>query len=650
MGHGCLLWAALLPALLHADEPGAPAPAVESGIPWADYDLSHVANNEPIVDLLREFANDQGLPVVTSEKVTGTISGKFGPLHPEKFLDAITQNNGLIWTYDGTALYVYRGDEIRTEIIPVRGAQIDEVIDALKLVGVWSDKYPIRVLESRNLLYITGPPRYLDVVKELATKIQLQAARQANVEVVMEVFPLQYAWADDQSFLLAGNQVIVPGVATILQNLINGPGSGQGSSTGGRQVTQAPYNLPTLRGTGLIAPYNDALAQAQQSARNAELVASEARGRQEGAELARAAAAGESDSPEADLAATVQPVIQADPRLNAIVIKDVRERMAGYRDIIRQLDHPSGLVQIEASIIDVDAESGFEWSPDAVFQWLKGDPTGSIAVRPQPVPDAASNLTLALGSAGVYSLMSKFRALETEGHARLVSRPTVLTINNVEATLNSQEEFFVRVNGFETSDLFNVQIGTVLRIIPHIVEEGQGRRIKLIVTVEDGRRTEDEVDDVPVIARNSINTQAVLNEGDSLLIGGLIREEVTKNVRRLPIVGRIPGVKYLFASQDNEKRRLERIVLITPKVIELPDLNCQMPGIIPGAPMLNPESFPDLELPPVTQTKAEVFSEVSNRSNVPATSATRVPSTKSPSGPKKRPAWPRLMKRTGPAN
>src|SRR5690349_16836398 len=124
MGHGCLFWAALLPGLLCAAEPDPASVPQPAGIPWADYDLSHVANNEAIVDLLREFANDQGMPIVVSEKVTGTISGQFGPLHPKKFLDAITQNNGLIWVYDGTALYVYRSDEISTEIIPVRGAQI----------------------------------------------------------------------------------------------------------------------------------------------------------------------------------------------------------------------------------------------------------------------------------------------------------------------------------------------------------------------------------------------------------------------------------------------------------------------------------------------------------------------------------------------
>ncbi len=584
LGHGCLLWAlALCAALVAQEPPREPSREFPDAIPWNPGELSHVANSELIGDLLREFANDQSLPIVISEKVQGTVSGQFGPAPPRQFLDEVTSKNGLIWAWDGSTIYVYRSDEIRSEILPIRGVPLQEVIDTLRELGVWSSQFPIRVLGERRLLYVTGPPRYIDVVNQLATKIQQQAARQASVEVVMEVFPLQYAWADDQTFTLAGNQVIVPGIATILNNLINGNSGTGGSAT---SVQQVPRNLPSLRGSGLIAPYNDAVFEATQSARNAELAATEARVRtsimqQQQQDRANSAASG--DSAEGDLAASVPTIIQADPRLNAVLIRDVKERMPEYRKIIEQLDHPTGLVQIEASIIDVDADKGFEWIPDSTFNWLKTDPAVDITAATFPVGDVPTpNVSVRVNSAGVFNLLSKFRVLESEGNARLVSRPTVLTINNTEATLNSQEELFVRVSGFQTSDLFNVTVGTVLRIVPHVVDEGEFRRIKLIVTVEDGRRTEDTVDTVPIITRNSINTQAVLNEGESLLIGGLIREEVTKQERRVPFVGRIPVIKHAFASNETAKRRFERIVLITPKVIDLPNRNALNCPVVEG--------------------------------------------------------------------
>ena len=532
--------------------------------------------------------------------MAGAVSGQFGPSPPRQFLDEITQKNGLIWAYDGTTIYVYRSDEIKSEILPVRGVPLQEIVDTLRELGIWSSQYPIRVLGERRLLYVTGPPRYIEVVSQFATQIQQQAAKQASVEIVMEVYPLQYAWADDQTFTLAGNQVIVPGVATILRNLINGGATGGGAGT---SVQQVPRNLPSLRGSGLIAPYNDAVFEAQQSARNAELQATEARVRTSMLQQPKSSSA---DTPEGDLAAAVPTIIQADPRLNAVLIRDIKERMPEYKKIIEQLDHATGLVQIEASIIDVDADKGFEWIPDATFNWLKTDPSLDISASPLPLGDQPTpNVSVRIGSEGLFNLLTRFRVLESEGNARLVSRPTVLTINNVEATLNSQEELFVKVNGFQTSDLFNVTVGTVLRIIPHVVDEGEFRRIKLIVTVEDGRRTEDTVDTVPIITRNSINTQAVLNEGESLLIGGLIREEVTKRERRVPFVGRIPVIKHAFASNETDKRRFERIVLITPKVIDLPDRNCMFlpAGAVEGtAPPQEPSDIrqpPRNDMPPV---------------------------------------------------
>ncbi len=629
VGQGCLLWWPALAVLIGtsvglsafavAQDPAPVRSAIPDAIPWNPGQLSHVANSEPIGDLLREFASDQALPIVISEKVTGTVSGQFGPSPPRQFLDEVTQKNGLIWAFDGTTIYVYRSDEIKSEILSVRGVPLQEIIDTLRELGIWSSQYPVRILGERRLLYVTGPPRYIEVVSELATKIQQQAAKQASVEIVMEVFPLQYAWADDQTFTLAGNQVVVPGVATILRNLINGGATGGGAGTSTQTI---PRNLPSLRGSGLIAPYNDAVFEATQSARNAELAATEARVRTSMIQQSQSQA--NPDSPEADLAASVPTIIQADPRLNAVLIRDIKERMPEYRKIIAQLDHATGLVQIEASIIDVDADSGFEWIPDATFNWLKTDPSVDITASTFPIGTVPTpNVSVRVGSDGLFNLLSRFRVLESEGNARLVSRPTVLTINNVEATLNSQEELFVRVSGFQTSDLFNVTVGTVLRIIPHVVDEGEFRRIKLIVTVEDGRRTEDTVDTVPIISRNSINTQAVLNEGESLLIGGLIREEVTKRERRIPFVGRIPVVKHAFASNETAKRRFERIVLITPKVIDLPDRNCLIPGtaidnllqppLTPGqhqplptpAPLVNPPLLPPSEPTPVQEVRSQ---------------------------------------------
>ncbi|MCA8996311.1 MAG: type III secretion system outer membrane ring subunit SctC [Planctomycetaceae bacterium] len=588
---GCLLLIVLL----------LPAIALAEEVPWRDAPYSHLSQSEPLPDLIRSFAADQGIPVVISENVTGIISGRFGPLPPQQFLQEITAQNGLIWYYDGAALYVYVSGEIISRLVPFRGQQLEEVIQTLDDLGVISKRYPMKVLSERGLVLITGPPRYVEMFEEMATGIQLQAERQASIEVTMRVYPLQYAWADDRTFVVGSAQITVPGVATILNNVVNqsaGPGGVVGSS-----VQQIPRNLGGLRGTGLISIQNQAIFEANQAAVNAQIAAAEAEAQATAVSRLTTPGTPGVDTPEQDLAAAIQPVIQPDPRLNAIIIRDVKQRHDDYARIIAELDRPDGLVQIEASIIDVNADSGFEWGPpfDALWRHNGND----LAFNYELVPGDSANFTVSLLRNGVTEFLTNVKALETEGHARFVARPTVLTINNVEAVLNNQEEFFVRVAGNQQTDLFNVLVGTTLRIVPHIVEENGCRKIKLIIHIEDGQRNEAaNVDDIPVVSRNSINTQAVLNEGSSLLIGGLFRDETIRVERRPPLIGRIPKIGKLLSNIEYDTRRMQRIVLITPQIIELP---VQIPGeFCPpshdlGVPMSTPQELPA----PITPTPLE---------------------------------------------
>lgn len=584
------------------------ATAAPNDVPWKSATYTKVAANQLLTDVLREFGADQDLPVVISEKVTGSVSGRFANLTPLKFLNDITQANGLIWYYDGQVIYVYRSDELTSKLMPLRGMKPVEFRDTLEKIGVLSDRFPLKILPDHDLIYVVGPPRYVEVLEQMSEAIEEQARTRANVEIAVEVFPLQYAWADDQSFTVGGNRVSIPGVATLLRGLL-GDQQAAGALQG-RVSQQGVYNLPGLRGFGLIQPQSIALQQAEQAAVNAQIAASQAVAQMN----ARAESTAESES-KAKKAAAVKAVISADPRLNAIIVRDVRERMDGYRKIIRELDRPTGLVQIEATLVDVDADSGFQFGPPFDLRARHDGKLEVLNMRLDSPNAAPGNFTLSLLKNDAIQFLANVRALETEGHARIASKPSVLTINNVEAFLEETEEFFVRVGGFEQVDLFNITVGTKMRIVPHIALDGDERRIKLIIHLEDGNRsTTASVDDIPVVSRNTINTQAVLLEGQSLLIAGLMRDSVTKTERRLPILGRVPLVGRLFKTETNERTRRERMVLLTPRIVDLPtftsgagstsdgqwpcwdDTLGPFPGVEPvpgGQPMPGVESMPE---------------------------------------------------------
>jgi type III secretion protein C len=199
-----------------------------------------------------------------------------------------------------------------------------------------------------------------------------------------------------------------------------------------------------------------------------------------------------------------------------------------------------------------------------------------------------------LGSAGQF--LARIRALQTEGVARVVSSPQVVTLSNVEAVFDNSSTYYVRVAGREEVDLFNVTAGTRLRVTPHVFREGQhgegAPRIKLLVQIEDGGLSGQTVDQLPIVERSGINTQALISEGESLLIGGMVRDSATAGVDKVPVLGDIPVLGNLFKTQRKGGQRIERMFLITPRLASSKAATdvmdkARQPLVDPGSP---PES------------------------------------------------------------
>jgi type III secretion protein C len=132
----------------------------------------------------------------------------------------------------------------------------------------------------------------------------------------------------------------------------------------------------------------------------------------------------------------------------------------------------------------------------------------------------------------------------------------------------------VSVRGQEEVDLFKVEAGTVLRVTPHIIENtARGASIKLSVTMQDdqensGAATTPDMA-IPPIKQTKINTQAIIDAGQSLLIGGYYYEEKRTGEDGVPGLMHLPLLGNLFKSTTATTRQMERLVLITPRIIRL---------------------------------------------------------------------------------
>ena len=563
----------------------------------------------PIGELFKEFSKVQGVPIILDDKIEQEVSVVYPPSSPVEYLNNLTRDFGLIWYFDGAAIHVSPASELQAEILQMGAIDVSAVVTSLKHLGIFSDRFPITVDEEYGLIQVIGPPRYREVIKTVIDGANLRAVQNAQIQVDIQVFPLRYAWATDQSFVIGDNQVQIPGVATLLQNLA---GISSGPSTSASLVSQLPNNLQSLRGFGLIRPQNQALANAQQAAFNAELAARQAETRAQVVSSIQqnAEGTGPRQQREQELASQVQPFIEADSRTNSIIIRDLAQRMETYRKIINELDQPSGLVEIKATIVDLDADTGFQLGLPYEAIWNNNGSQRSVqaSISPDTATNALlnpGNLTFTLMDDQVTQFFLNMQALESEGHARLVSKPSIVTINNIEAFLQEIEEIYVRVPGFEQNDLFNISVGTRLFVVPHIIHEPEGRRVKLNVRLEDGSpSTTSQVEDIPFVSRNTINTQAVLLEGQSLLLGGLVREEESETIQGVPVLSRLPKIGAVFRETVHTTRRFERMVLLTPRIIDLPgSADCQPRNPNPISPQLPSLNELPMQMAPIPDSQ-----------------------------------------------
>jgi type III secretion protein C len=254
------------------------------------------------------------------------------------------------------------------------------------------------------------------------------------------------------------------------------------------------------------------------------------------------------------------------------------------------MDVPAGLVELSATIIDFTNGSvrdlGVEWQhagktsfAGADAQVLHGQTfsnlAGATAENPRPAPATPVLLEgysfSTLVGQGSATVMARIRALEKTGKARINARPGVLTFDNLQAHIAHTQSFHVRVAGERDANLFQLESGTVLRVTPHIIEEEGEKSVRLVVEIEDGSLSRDElVDNIPTVSTSTVNTQAVVGDEESLLLGGFIRTEEGVSTSQVPLLGSIPLLGHLFKRSTRTRTRVERIFMITPRIIESP--------------------------------------------------------------------------------
>jgi type III secretion protein C len=511
------------------------------------------ADRKPIAEFLREFAAKTNVDIFVEPSLTGTVSGVFKGA-PASVLNEIGRMQRLLWYFEANGALQIVGDaDLRTEFVSYSDLNPKTLQKSLNKMGLLDSKFPIVVFPDEGTIRISGPKNYVELIRKQIAALGSSDNIASNQQEV-RVFPLKYVFANDTKISSGTIQSLVPGLASVLQQIYS-----RDTSVG----------QPTRQRAGLVPPAAGRVTSS--TVREGEIPKTLVDGLTDTGSTGRNNQQGGARG----------PVFVADVRQNAIIVKDNADRMSMHAKLIESLDKPSSLVEIDIKIIEVTSnmasQLGIDWrlnGPKVDFQSGRGAlPSLTYPATQQPsYPGTAAELsgglfTLLSGNA-LRSLILRVNALIDTGHARVESSPKILTMANLQALMESKEEVSVRVAGNLEANLYTVSAGTAMRVTPIVSAIGGVRAISMAIELEDGTLDARTVDNIPVVRRNTISTQATVIDGESLLIAGYSKDVVTETESGVPLLKDIVGFGNLFKSTSKSRQRVERLVLLTPRAID----------------------------------------------------------------------------------
>ncbi len=284
-------------------------------------------------------------------------------------------------------------------------------------------------------------------------------------------------------------------------------------------------------------------------------------------------------------------VIQADEETNALIITADTNTIKNLKAVIRQLDIRRAQVLIEAIIAEIttsnNKELGVGLAVDGTQKESGALPAGlsnfagvgdlllSVASGTSPT-SLPSGLSFGLGgenSSGVrYGAL--LRALQTDTNTNILSTPNIVTLDNEEAELIVGQNLPFVTGSFTGTGSTNPQnpfqtierqdVGLTLKVTPQINE---GDTVKLVLEQETSSVIPGTVEQGIATRKRSIKTSVLVDDGGILILGGLIQEEVSDTESKVPLLGDIPLIGFLFRTENTTKTKANLMVFLRPSIL-----------------------------------------------------------------------------------
>jgi type IV pilus secretin pilQ len=277
-----------------------------------------------------------------------------------------------------------------------------------------------------------------------------------------------------------------------------------------------------------------------------------------------------------------------DPATNTLIVNDVKSVIQKFNALIEELDVPARQVMVEARIVEasdtLSRELGVKFggvragSTSWANNWglaternSRGVRNGSSGVLFEPninVPVASAVGSIAVvKSFSSVTLGLELSASEAEGRSKTISTPRVLTQDRQEAEIKQgyQVPYTTRDSDGSTTTSFKDAVMS-LKVLPRITPDN-----KIIMDVTINKDTPDNTyqssEGEPSIRTQSVKTQAMIEDGGTLVVGGVYQEVIQNNVKKVPMLGDLPVLGNLFKTRSRNNSRNELLFFITPRIM-----------------------------------------------------------------------------------
>ncbi|TQV75608.1 type IV pilus secretin PilQ [Aliikangiella marina] len=277
--------------------------------------------------------------------------------------------------------------------------------------------------------------------------------------------------------------------------------------------------------------------------------------------------------------------VAVDERTNHLLIQDTAKKLDQIIAMVRRLDVPVRQVLIESRVVVADngfeeelgvrvgitdrgsdgALSGSAAGSDGVY--FNNNPANRTFAVDLPVSNPAGSIGMTVARLAEGTILDlELSALESENRGEVIASPRVITANQKEAYIESGEEIpYLTASSAGNTTVTWRKAVLSLKVTPQITPDD---RIILDLTVNQDTRGENILDIGPAINTREVGTQVLVENGETVVLGGVYQQRTNRDVSKVPFLGDLPGVGALFRSTLETSAKQELLMFVTPKIVK----------------------------------------------------------------------------------